>query len=181
MKRLLILISAVSILLVGGCKSTKKVVKAPTSANGKKIQISLICNSGLTHGDLSVTANRRREVNGYMKKNLITTLRARNFVVTVIKDKKEFTYTPGHYLLEVTIDNYSYGYRYRGPYGSGMAANLATSFKITGADVLLSDIHSTNSTRNWKHCCIKLNKDTVDRIIPVLPEFQAIPAPKTNK
>jgi len=143
----LILISLVSFT---ACKNVPSRIY-----NGNPIGIQVFIDSNVNKNMTSTQMQRYSQVAKYMSINLIKSLQYAGYKTELIGQKTDFKHAEATFLLEVKIAQYNYR-----PIGTF----LKTSYILTKNKKILSKTHDCSTSRNWRHCVQKLNRDMIEVI-----------------
>ncbi|MDD5307994.1 MAG: DUF4410 domain-containing protein [Deltaproteobacteria bacterium] len=155
------LATALFIALLAGCGAS---VKAPRAPDGGPTKVQVLVDMGYT-GKTPDEANQLKQVEDYLKPDLMNRLTDVGYSAEYIAAKEQFTPGPGKYLLVVTVLNYNPGSkaaRMLVGFGAGSAA-LDERFDLfaDGTTALLTQDNGRASSKDWTDICRRTNKDMV--------------------
>lgn len=156
-------ILALSISLLLGFAACTNLPSAPM-INGKPIVLKVFIEDNIQKDMDSIQVERYSQVAAWMARSLLDYLQSSGYQAELIAKKSDYTPDKGVYLLEVKVERYNF---------RAVGTFLETSYILAGKEQLLSNKHSSTTTRNWRHCVKKLNKDMVEDITK---KFMAIDA-----
>jgi hypothetical protein len=146
MRNTIVILALLSI--AGGCRSVK-----PIASDGRllKFAVSVDPNTGaIANG---VQKRRQEAVAAWMENDCVSMLGAAGCAAA-----KAGKATPPSdaYKLEIIITNYKWRY---------VGTQMTAAYKLTkNGKEILSSISSCGTSRNWRHCCRKINTEIIDAI-----------------
>lgn len=137
-------------------------------AEEAKISVFVLSDRGDPASMTGDQYKNRIQVGEFMEKDLINILKDEGYEAAIIEKPEDFAPGPGKYLLKVAIKNYNPGSkaaRLFVGYGAG-ATSLDTHYELSsdGADPLISGDPGVGSSRDWRNCVEKVNRQTLDKI-----------------
>lgn len=174
MKRCYVLLVALmaAVLVVGPAASAK----APMTAGGEKIKIFLLSDRGDPKTMTDQQFNQRNQVHAWMERDLIKILNKGGYEASLVRNRGEYKPGPGRYLLSVKIVSYNPGSkaaRMFVGFGAGVTS-LNNHYELFGKakKPILAYDDGVGSSRDWKNCARKLNKNAIKRVSEKLRQKQ---------
>lgn len=170
MKNLQFAMAVLIAFLVIGCATAK----APKTATGGKIAIFVFFDRGDPTTMTEKQFEMRNQVGDLMEINLLNILKRQGYETHLISKREYYTYAPEKYLLSVKIVSYNPGSqaaRILVGYGAG-ATSLNIHYDLLEGDkTVLADDPGFGSSRDWRNCVVKLNKQIAKAVANKLSQL----------
>ncbi len=165
MKRLCTVALLVVCLLGFGCNQKSS---SPNMADDSKTLIMVLFDRGIDDTLTTKQVQWRNEVGTYMEADLVNRLKRAGYSARLILDQSEYTPVKNAFLLPVKIVSYNPGSqaaRFLVGFGAG-ACGLDIHYELIDSvnTTLISTDDGTGSSRGWRPCVQKLNKNIIAAI-----------------